>query len=131
MFLLNEPTTVEHHKVRIKILTDNTKIYMGVITMAEFKKLAFKFDPVMATSNFISWISHDHKGSNFNSNSITSLNKDDLVDLSLKKGQLVVNKKKGKMFASSFVKDVGMDWYFFFALLGPGKVQIFDRSNKV
>lgn len=32
--LLNEPITTENHKVKIKILSDNPKIAMGIITMA-------------------------------------------------------------------------------------------------
>lgn len=124
MVLLNEPITLTNHRVKIKIMTDNIKIYMGVITMGEFKKCAFLFDPLKANGNFLAWISNDGKGNNYTSNTINGMVKDDVFDLSLKKGQLVVNKKKAKQFATLNAKDLGVDWYFFFAIIGQGKVHV-------
>lgn len=95
---------------------------MGIITMSQFKKYDYLFDPNKAKSNFICWISSDGKGTNYNSNSITGFAKEDVFDMTLKKGQLVINKRKGKQFASLLAKDLGVDWYFFWAILGPGKI---------
>lgn len=49
---------------------------MGVISMAEFKKYQFVFDPLKASSNFVYWISSENKGANYNSNTINSFLKE-------------------------------------------------------
>lgn len=50
--------------------------------------------------------------------------------MALKKGQLIINKKKSKQYASLLAKDLGVDYYFFWALLGPGKIQLLEKGYK-
>ena len=128
--LLNEPITVENSKCKFKILSDKINLAVGVISMAEFKKYGFQFVASKAVSNYVYWISSDGKGSNYTSNSITSWTKDEVFDMSLKKGQLAISKKKSKQYSSLTVKDLGVDWYFFWAITGPGKVQVVEKSKK-
>lgn len=128
--LLNEPITAENSKCKFRILTDKINLAVGVMSMAEFKKYGFTFSQSKAVSNFVYWISSDGKGSNYTSNTITSWAKDDIFDMGLKKGQLTISKKKSKQYSSLTVKDLGVDWYFFWAITGPGKVQILEKGKK-
>ena len=99
------------------------------MSMAEFKKFGFVFNPKVV-SNSIYYISSDGKGANYTSNTITSWAKDEIFDMSLKKGQLSISKKKTKQYSSLTIKDIGVDWYFFWAITGPGKIQVLDKSKK-
>jgi hypothetical protein len=85
------------------------------MTLVEFKSSNFIFNPLKINGNSY-WITHDNKKANSNYSCLIGFLKNDIVDITYKKGQLVINKKKTKNYATFIVKDIGMDWYFFFSL---------------
>jgi hypothetical protein len=83
--------------------------------MLEFKSLNFVFNSNKINSHAY-WVSYDNKKANTTYSCLNGYAKNDVIDLSYKKGQFVINKKKSKMYSTFTVKDIGHDWYFFIAL---------------
>lgn len=66
------------------------------------------------------------KHANANFTSITPLAKGDVIDLSFKKGQLVINSKKNKGYATFIVKNIAQDWYFFVGVAKQTQIEILN-----
>ena len=97
------------------MLTANPKCTLGVMTMGEFTDLKYAWNQSVVNSK-VYWVSSDGKHANANSNTLAAMNKGDVIDMSMKKGQLVVNNKKTKGHATFLLKNIGQDWYFFVVL---------------
>ena len=99
------------------------------MTLNDFTDMKFVWNPAN-TNNKIYWINSEGKHMNANYNCITVLNQNDTIDLSLKKGQFVINNKKSKNYATFMVKVLpGQDWYFFVALDKQSQVEIVSQKK--
>jgi hypothetical protein len=103
---------------------------VGVMTMNDFKDLKFTWSSTN-TNNKIYWVNSDGKQMNANYTCMAPLNQGDTLDLSLKKGQFVINNKKTKTYATFLVKALaGQDWYFFVALEKQSQIEIVSQTHK-
>lgn len=128
VLLFGNKITPENHKLKLRLKTASPKVTIGVITLSDFKDLKFQWNPT--ASNKCYWINSEGKHQNANYNCMTVLNQNDTIDMSLKKGQFVVNNKKTKNYSTFLVKALaGQDWYFFLALDKQTQVEIVSQKK--
>ena len=124
LMLFGNKITPENHKIKLKLKSAAPKLTIGVMTLNDFNEMKFVWNPANTNSK-IYWINSEGKHMNANYNCITVLNQNDSIDMSLKKGQFVINNKKTKSYSTFLVKaTLGQDWYFFLALDKQTQVEI-------
>lgn len=128
MVLFGNKITPENHKLKIKIKSANPKLTVGVLTLNEFQAMKYLWNP--STTHKTYWINSEGKHLNATYNCMTSISQNDTIDLSLKKGQLVVNNKKTKNYSTFVVKASSPDeWYFFLALANHTQVEVIPQKK--
>jgi hypothetical protein len=129
LVLFGNKITPENHKLKLRLKSAAPKLTLGVITLNDFNEMKFVWNP-SNTNNKIYWINSEGKHMNANYNCMTVLNQNDSIDLSLKKGQFVINNKKAKSYSTFLVKAIpGQDWYFFLALDKQTQVEIASQKK--
>lgn len=100
------------------------------MTLNEFKEANFVWNQAQVNSR-VYWINSDGKHANANFTSIAPFGKGDTIDLSYKKGQLVINNKKNKGYATFIVKNIAQDWYFFVGVEKQTQLEIITVGGAV